>query len=138
MSTDIDQLENQNEVVEKVEAAPSERSYYSASQGLYICISVGSLKEVAGQTVRLGEKAVQFGPTGRDKFGVCRVTDPDVIAFLDRRVAEVGDIFGEEEYQRRAVPAEDRARVAQRRLEEANSLIRKLQAENEALKTKKK
>lgn len=107
------------------------KSFYSQSQGLCLTVSHGALKEIAGQTVRIGEKWAQFQPApGPGKFGVCVTEDPDIILFLEKRAAQnPEEIFDEAEYKKRSVPAETRAKESARQLEEANKLIAQLQAQ---------
>lgn len=100
------------------------RTFYSASKGLFICASHGEMQSVGGESKRLGEKHIQFREVG--DFGMFTTSDPELIAYLDKRQAEVSDVFGPEEYQKRIVPAEMRADDLERRLIDANRLIAQL------------
>lgn len=109
------------------------KHYYSKSQALYICLRVGK-KELVDGEMKTGEgKYAQFTPIG-DGFGRFYSTDPEVIELMDQRVAEVGDVFGPVEYQRRSIPAEKRSEMLERELSQANELIAKLQAEGKLRK----
>jgi hypothetical protein len=57
--------------------------------------------------------------------------DPEIIAKLDKRMVEVGDVYGPEEYNRRVMSHEQRENAYQqeiRQLREQNRLLSDLSA----------
>lgn len=100
------------------------KTYYSKSKGLFICASHGEMKDVGGESKRVGEKHIQFREIG--DFGMFTTSDPELIAYLDKRAEEVQDVFGPEMYQKLIVPPEMRADALERQLQDANRLIEEL------------
>ncbi len=107
-----------------------QKTYYSESAGLAITINPGDVKNMEGVLKRVGDKYVRFAPLGR-KFkrtnpstgrqetfdiGMLTTSDPEVIESLDRRMAEVGDIFDAAEFERRVTPVEIQMANLQREL----------------------
>lgn len=103
------------------------RTFYSKSRGLLICADPGKMIQMDGETKRVGEKRIEFRPVG--DFGIFQTTDPELIAYLDKRIVDVGDVFGPAEYQKRIVPPEMRADALERELQDANRLIAQLKAQ---------
>ena len=100
------------------------KTYYSRSKGLMICASHGRLESMDGESKRVGEKHIQFGPAGVESdFGIFRTADTELIEYLDERVETVKDVFGAEEYNRLIIPADVRAGMLERQLQDANRLI---------------
>jgi hypothetical protein len=62
-----------------------------------------------GLLQRTNVKLIEFYPQG-DNYGRLVTDDPEVIKFLNKRVEEVGDVFGPQEYTRRTTPMEQRIR----------------------------
>lgn len=101
------------------------KSYYS-KHGLSMPVTKLQYLTVDGQTTKIEPRYIEFARIGQDKFFMFTTNEPEVQAVLDKRIVEVGDIFGPEEYNRQAVPAEMRAKQA---TEENSRLI----AENNRL-----
>jgi hypothetical protein len=114
------------------------KTYYSAAAGLIVNINVGRrIIEPGGTTAMVDQKIAEFQPIG-DGFGRLATSDPEVIAKLDARALEHGDVFDGTEYARRTTPAEVRLKLAEqentRIMNDYNRLLAKVQAEE---KTKK-
>lgn len=109
------------------------KHYFTKAQNLHINFQAARKELVDGELRSTGSVSAQFTPDGAG-FGRFYTDDPALIKFLDARVAEVGDIFGPDEYQKLLVPAEKRAEDLERKLTQANDLIKKLQAEGKLKK----
>jgi hypothetical protein len=115
----------------------AKRTFYSNSSGLTISPPgmKGEFKEIDGETKRVGETIIQFVPMGNHRlaggkeFGYFVTENEREIAYLEKRAAEVGDVFDEKEYNRVSTPPEIRAEQATRKLEDQNRLIEQLQAQ---------
>lgn len=112
------------------------RTFYSTAGALTIHMSAGKQVMHEGQLQRMGERIIEFHSSGAETYGRFVTSDPDEIAFLDRRMLEVGDVFGPEEYGRRTIPAEVRASAAeqlvetqQREIGNLNRILADLQAQ---------
>src|SRR5262245_50748429 len=112
------------------------RTFYSKSKGLFICANHGEMKDVGGESKRLGEKHIQFREVG--DFGMFSTNDPELIEFLERRAAHEGDVFGPEKYQKLIVPPEMQIDALERRLVDANRLIEELRRQGAAPTNEKK
>ena len=90
---------------------------------------------VDGMLRKHGEKLIEFSPringggTHTDKWGQFTTSDPVLIAFLDKRVEEVGDVFTVEQYREMSTPAEAKISQRERTIEEQNRLIADLKAQ---------
>jgi hypothetical protein len=102
------------------------KHYFSKAQNLFLSLRVGRKELIDGEIKRVDDKYAQFTPIG-DGFGRFFTKDPETIELMDARIAEVGDIFGPDEYQKRSVPAEKRNEMLERELSQANELIKQLQ-----------
>lgn len=121
---------------QEVPADSKVRVYYSESAELAIGAIKGKVVEVDGKHTRIGEKIIKFSANmgGRkgymyDGFGIFQTDDPELIEYMDKRCAEVGDVFGPEEYRNRLKPNAERMADANRMIEDRNALIAKLQEE---------
>jgi hypothetical protein len=101
-----------------------QRTFYSEARGLIATIETPKRVIEDGMSKVLGGRTVQFTPMGRDRFGMLTTSDPEVIAALEK----MPDVFDEQEFNRRSVPAEKRAEFAERKIEQQNRLIADLQA----------
>lgn len=101
------------------------KHYFSRAQGLFLSLRVGKKELVDGEVRETGARYAQFSPIG-DGFGRFFTSDPETIELMDERVAEVGDVFGPDEYQKRSIPAEKRNELLERELVQKNELIAKL------------
>lgn len=117
-----------------MEQQQEERTWYCKSSGLYIAAIHGSVEMVDGKRIRTGEKGIQFSPVmggGRGRmtngFGSFSTKDPALIAYLEKREAEVGDVFGPEKYRDEMTPTETKLADSRRQIEDSNRLIADLQ-----------
>lgn len=102
--------------------AVEQRVYYSQSANL-ICWATEPRRVIEdGQSKVLDGKKVAFDSQG-DGFGRLVTTDPEIIAYLDRRVAEVRDVFGAQEYTRLNTPVDVQLAQKDRQIEEQNRLL---------------
>lgn len=108
-------------------AKMEEVTFYSRSCNLCISANKGRVLMQEGQAVRVDEKIIQFWDQG-DGFGRFATDDPELIGFLNRRIEETGDVMTAMEYNRTSTPVEIRLAAKDRELEEANRLIRDLNA----------
>jgi hypothetical protein len=117
-------------------SAPSSKTteevaYYSKSTNL--CIQVNPGKEVRdGDTMRrVGQKHIQFAPYGGAryaKWGVARTSDPEVIAFLNKRMAQPNsDIFDYNKFMLLSANPNVTIQDQQRTIGQQNKLIAQLQ-----------
>lgn len=104
-----------------------EKQYFSKVRGLKICRSIGEWKVIEGENRRVGESYIRFGEMSGCPYGTYRTSDPEEIAYLDKRAEEVQDILKFEDWEKLQVPETQRADDAERQLSEANSLIAQLQ-----------
>lgn len=104
------------------------RTFYSEARGLVVTIDPPRRVIEDGMSKVIGGRTVQFTPMGRDKFGSLTTDDPAVIQALEA----CPDVFDEQEFNRRSVPAEKRLEEAERKLEETNRLLAKLQSQRAA------
>ena len=108
------------------------KTYYS-KVGLSMPVTKLQYLTVDGQTTKIEPVYVDFARIGQDKFFMLTTDNPEYQAVIEKRMAIDGsDIFGPEEYNRLAVPAEMRAKQAteenQRLLTENNRLLAMLNA----------
>lgn len=118
-----------------MEQEQEERTWYCKQAGLCIAAIHGTTEITAeGKRIRNGEKHIHFSPVfGGGKghmtngWGTFSTKDPALIAFLEKREAEVGDVVGPEKYKEAMTPAEVREANAKRQIEDQNRLIADLQ-----------
>lgn len=108
------------------------KTYYS-KVGLSMPVTKLQYLTVDGQTTKIEPRYIEFARIGQDKFFMFTTAEPEVQAVLDKRMEMPdSDVFGPEEYNRLAVPAEMRAKQAteenQRLLQENNRLLAMLNA----------
>lgn len=106
------------------------KTYYTENAGLTCPVKAARRDPVTEKWIEA--QYVTFRRIGQDAFGSYSTSDPVEIEALDKRMVEVGDIFGPEEFNRRSVPADKRAGMLERELEKSNRLIAKLTADLEA------
>ncbi|HUT24221.1 MAG TPA: hypothetical protein VM492_07775 [Sumerlaeia bacterium] len=109
------------------------RTFYSKSAA-FTCWATSPKRvfDDAGMSKVLDGKQINFTPQA-DGFGRFVTDDPEMIAYLDQRMKEVGDIFDGAEYQRRTTPPDVRIAQQERELTENNRLIEQLRRENAEL-----
>ena len=109
------------------------RTFYSKSAA-FTCWATPSKRVFGdnGVTQVIDGKSVSFTPQA-DGFGRFVTDDPEVIAYLEKRSAEVGDVFDGAEYQRRTTPLDVQVAQQQRELTEQNRLIEDLRRRNAEL-----
>lgn len=107
----------------------SVKHYYSIGQNMYVNVNPGKRVLEEGNVARIGEKGAQFLPNGSG-YGVLITSDPEVIAWMDKHIADGNtDIFGQQEYNKRLLTPTQRVETLERKLQEQNELIAKLQSE---------
>lgn len=123
----------QTQVVEEQHTPVEAKTFYSRSQGLILHPRKGERVMVDGQLQRVNEKIIEFQPCDVG-FGSYTTDDPEIIAFLEKRVAEVKDVLSVEQYNDAIIP--DEMKVAglrqqnteqSRMIAEQNRLIAELQ-----------
>lgn len=102
------------------------KTYYSENAGLMCPVKPFRCDPVTDKPVE--PQFVHFTRMGQDRFGSLTTSDPEIQAALDKRIVEVGDIFGPDEFARRSIPAEKRVEMMARELEQTNRLLADLQA----------
>ncbi|HXI85279.1 MAG TPA: hypothetical protein VNL17_14455 [Verrucomicrobiae bacterium] len=116
---------------------PERRVFYSRNAGLCISANKGRKVMIDGELKRDGEKMIEFIPQP-DDYGQFVTEDPELIEFLERRVATVGDVMLPEKYNELTTPLEMRVKELKdenaRVIEDRNRLIKML----EELKNKAK
>jgi hypothetical protein len=110
------------------------RTYYSRVRALSLHAALGKKVLSDGEVVRLGEKVVEFQPINAE-HGQYVTDDPEVIAYLEKRVKEKGDVMTTEQYNEAITPAQvkidylrDKVSAQDRLIEEQNRLIASLRA----------
>jgi len=112
-----------------------EITFYSKTPGLKCWAGKSEYKSVEGTLRMVDPPLIQFTPLPGQPFGYFKTEDPDVIAYLRARMANGGDVVGEEEFAKAMVPAEQRAKLledANRVLLEENRLLRQVKAKEAA------
>lgn len=106
------------------------RTFYSQSAGLAISPPgmKGKIMEVDGASTRVGEKIIQFSAMGQTKFGSYETADEQIIQYLEKRAAEVGDVFGPERFNELTIPADIRIADLQRTIQSQNALLKDQEA----------
>ena len=109
------------------------RTFYSSSAA-FTCWATPPKRifDDTGVSKVLDGKQINFTPQA-DGFGRFVTDDPDMIAYLDKRMTEIGDIFDGAEYQRRTTPPDVRIAQQERELTESNRLIEELRRRNAEL-----
>lgn len=118
-------------------AQTDRQTFYSYAPNLSISANKGKERLQEGGTYRrVGEKLIQFTDTGdgyEDEKGIHKplgrfvTDDPELIKFLEDRIAVTGDVIDQKEYNRLIVPPAEREAKMQRQIEEQNRLIADLQ-----------
>lgn len=105
------------------------RMYFSESQNLGI--GWGATIEYLddGKKRAKGARNIEFRSFD-GKYGVYETSDPAEIEYLDKRCKESGDVFDHNEYSRRITPPDIREAELQRKIQEQNALIAKLEQES--------
>lgn len=96
-----------------METQTDQKVYYSPFAGLTATVNAG--RRVIGGDGRSfldGAKEVQFQPQG-DNWGRCVTRDPEIIAYLDNRIATKGDVFDAKAYLEKTTPPQIRAEQAE-------------------------
>lgn len=102
--------------------------FFSSCASLIVSVTKGNMQRGAeGEFRRVNEKLVQFQDNGDGGYGRYMTDDKDEIAYLEKRAAEVGDVFGHEEFTKRTTPPEIRLKQMERELEESNKIIADMQ-----------
>lgn len=111
-------------------AAP--KVFYSAVANLILHPNTGQQVLQHGQLARVGEKIIEFMSQG-DGYGRYIATDPEEIAFLERRTEVERDVFSPVEYNRRTTPADVQLAMLKQEHErlvvDHNRLVQQLQGE---------
>ena len=108
------------------------QSFYTEAPNLTIvCTKPKRMIQDGMATVVPGDE-IAFTQMGQEKFGVFHTNDPDRIAFLQKRMLEVGDVFDVAEYNRRSVPPDKRAKMAEEQVQSQTLEINRLRAMLEA------
>ena len=97
---------------------PERRVFYSRNAGLCISANKGKKVMIDGELKRDGEKMIEFIPQP-DNFGQFVTEDPELIEFLDRRAATVGDVILPEKYGELTTPLE----IRNKELKDANARV---------------
>jgi hypothetical protein len=107
---------------------PKGKHYFSTSRSLGLSLKPGHREMMGGEMVWVGGIFADFMPNGAG-FGQFYTEDPETIRLMDEVVAQGGNVFGPDEYQKRLIPADQRADMLERELQTANALIAKLKAQ---------
>jgi len=109
------------------------RTFYSKSAA-FVCWATSPTRvfDDTGMSKVLDGKQINFTPQA-DGFGRFVTDDPEMIAYLDQRTKEIGDVFDGGEYQRRTTPPDVRIAQQERELTESNRLIDELRRRNSEL-----
>lgn len=129
----------------KVSLDKAYQFYSKNSAGLTLCVNKGSMVATqGGGLVRMGEKTIAFSPIasvinekiplGRIPFGFFQTSDPELVAFLVKRIRDKGDVCGPEEYESLSTPPEIRLQQSSQRTIEITNRLDEVLAENERLK----
>lgn len=101
------QIEQEQKPVEPV-------TFFSSSSCLALNVSIGKVVPMDGEFKRIGQKVAEFTPIGAaDSFGRLTTSDPEIIAFLRKRMNTLGDVFDAQEYGRRTTPVEQRLAMSE-------------------------
>lgn len=120
------------------EAQPT-RTFYSRVPNLTVAVNTGPPRHNAAGQLLHEPKFAEFSNAGAHngkRYGTFYTSDPDLIAYMEKKIAEGHpDYLSEEQFLKESIPAEQRADVAEtkldealRRIDEQNRLIADLQA----------
>jgi hypothetical protein len=116
-----------------------EKTFYSLAPGLVCYAGKVEMRNIEGSMRAWTPPRIGFSPFSKElngkKVGFYSTSDPEEIAYLEKRIAESKDVISEEEFARLAVPSDVRANTAEqklRELEEENRLLRMLRDQIEA------
>jgi hypothetical protein len=111
------------------------KTFYSSSGNLICYLEKPRRVIENGQSVVLDGPRIEFSPQG-DNFGRYVTSDPQEIAYLEKRSREVKDVFGGDTYIKLTTPAEVRNAQLERQISTQNALILDLEKRAAAAEAK--
>src|SRR5690349_15253433 len=110
------------QVIEGNTVTVEPKTFYSRSQGLVLHPKKGQRVMVDGQLERVGEVLIEFQPCDIG-FGSYTTDDPEIIAWLETRIAKVGDVMSVEQYNDAIMPDDRKVEALRSELSEKDRLI---------------
>lgn len=83
----------------------------------------GKIIDTPSGKARVDEKIVQFTPMGNTAWGMCSTSDPEIIAVLDKRRIETGDVMNQAEYLEASMSPDQKIAALKREVTSANRLL---------------
>lgn len=106
------------------------RTFYSPCANLQIVAGKPKRIMVGGEMEWNYPPEIQFMKMGAESFGRFVTTDPKLIEFLENRMKNANDVFEQEEYDKRTIPADKRNDALKselsRQVDSNNRLLQKL------------